>query len=268
MISEIELSIVSGTYNRLPHMQRMVDSVRQSVGVGLIYEIVLYIWCMCFSMAFYAQRNNIQPMLLFISVPVMILVCLLTAPDALLGGYRRKITRSHCYHYFDAGAVLSLMVLAILAKGFFAINSAFFSGSIPFSSCVLLFGIVWLLLASLMHSAGCCLSFWRLGVAPIFCLASLCCSICTLLYKTALFTVYMITIPCRSVFMKCRQQFVGIAARAMFCIHVTLLEEIALQQTAFVVTQKSAEGLVPPSIAESLLRDKLSIAQVWERVNV
>lgn len=37
----MELSIVSGTYNRLRHMQRMVASVRNSIGVGLDYEIVL-----------------------------------------------------------------------------------------------------------------------------------------------------------------------------------------------------------------------------------
>lgn len=40
-MSEIELSVVTGTYNRLPHMQRMVQSVRQSIGVGIPYEIVL-----------------------------------------------------------------------------------------------------------------------------------------------------------------------------------------------------------------------------------
>lgn len=37
----IELSIVSGTYNRLPHLQKMVDSVRRSIGVGIPYELVL-----------------------------------------------------------------------------------------------------------------------------------------------------------------------------------------------------------------------------------
>ena len=41
MISEIELSIVSGTYNRLPYLQKMVESVRQSIGTGILYEIVL-----------------------------------------------------------------------------------------------------------------------------------------------------------------------------------------------------------------------------------
>lgn len=35
------VSIVSGTYNRLPHLQRMVGSVRFSVGTGVPYEIVL-----------------------------------------------------------------------------------------------------------------------------------------------------------------------------------------------------------------------------------
>lgn len=40
-MAEIELSVVTGTYNRLPHMQRMVQSVRQSIGVGIPYEIVL-----------------------------------------------------------------------------------------------------------------------------------------------------------------------------------------------------------------------------------
>jgi len=37
----IELSIVSGTYNRLPHLKNMVNSVRKSIGVGIPYEIVL-----------------------------------------------------------------------------------------------------------------------------------------------------------------------------------------------------------------------------------
>lgn len=37
----IELSVVTGTYNRLPHLQRMVESARQSIGVGIPYEIVL-----------------------------------------------------------------------------------------------------------------------------------------------------------------------------------------------------------------------------------
>ena len=36
----VEVSIVSGTYNRLPHMQRMVNSVRYSVG-PVSYEIIL-----------------------------------------------------------------------------------------------------------------------------------------------------------------------------------------------------------------------------------
>lgn len=37
----MEISIVSGTYNRINHLQRMVQSVRYSVGVGIPYEIVL-----------------------------------------------------------------------------------------------------------------------------------------------------------------------------------------------------------------------------------
>jgi len=39
----MDISIVSGTYNRLPYLQKMVLSVRQSiVGVyGLDYEIIL-----------------------------------------------------------------------------------------------------------------------------------------------------------------------------------------------------------------------------------
>lgn len=40
-MSEIELSVVSGTYNRLRPMQQMVDSVRRSIGTGIPYEIVL-----------------------------------------------------------------------------------------------------------------------------------------------------------------------------------------------------------------------------------
>jgi hypothetical protein len=37
----IELSVVTGTYNRLPILQQMVASVRQSILVGISYEIVL-----------------------------------------------------------------------------------------------------------------------------------------------------------------------------------------------------------------------------------
>lgn len=40
-MSDIALSIVSGTYNRLPHLKNMVQSVRRSIGVGIPYEIVL-----------------------------------------------------------------------------------------------------------------------------------------------------------------------------------------------------------------------------------
>ncbi len=40
-MSEIALSIVSGTYNRLSHLKNMVQSVRTSIGVGIPYEIVL-----------------------------------------------------------------------------------------------------------------------------------------------------------------------------------------------------------------------------------
>lgn len=35
------LSVVSGTYNRLTYLQKMVASVRRSIGVGIPYEIVL-----------------------------------------------------------------------------------------------------------------------------------------------------------------------------------------------------------------------------------
>lgn len=38
---DIEISIVSGTYNRIAYLQKMVDSVRRSIGVGIPYEIVL-----------------------------------------------------------------------------------------------------------------------------------------------------------------------------------------------------------------------------------
>ena len=41
MIESPYVSIVSGTYNRLNSLQRMVTSVRSSVGVGVPYEIVL-----------------------------------------------------------------------------------------------------------------------------------------------------------------------------------------------------------------------------------
>jgi glycosyltransferase involved in cell wall biosynthesis len=40
-MSEIEISIVTGTYNRLSHVQKMVESVRRSIGVGIPYEVVL-----------------------------------------------------------------------------------------------------------------------------------------------------------------------------------------------------------------------------------
>lgn len=40
-MSEIVLSVVSGTYNRLPLLKEMVASVRFSIGVGIPYEIVL-----------------------------------------------------------------------------------------------------------------------------------------------------------------------------------------------------------------------------------
>lgn len=36
-----EVSIVSGTYNRLPYLQKMVLSVRNSIGIGVPYEIVI-----------------------------------------------------------------------------------------------------------------------------------------------------------------------------------------------------------------------------------
>lgn len=38
--TEIVISAVTGTYNRLALLQKMVTSVRQSVG-GLLYEIIL-----------------------------------------------------------------------------------------------------------------------------------------------------------------------------------------------------------------------------------
>lgn len=37
----IEVSVCTGTYNRLIHLQKMVESVRKSIGVGIPYEIVL-----------------------------------------------------------------------------------------------------------------------------------------------------------------------------------------------------------------------------------
>jgi glycosyltransferase involved in cell wall biosynthesis len=40
-MTEPYVSIVSGTYNRLQSLKRMVESVRKSVGVGIPYEIVL-----------------------------------------------------------------------------------------------------------------------------------------------------------------------------------------------------------------------------------
>ena len=40
-MSEIVLSYVTGTYNRLHSLQRMVQSVRESIGKGIPYEIVL-----------------------------------------------------------------------------------------------------------------------------------------------------------------------------------------------------------------------------------
>lgn len=40
-INDPYVSIVSGTYNRLSSLKRMVESVRKSIGVGVSYEIVL-----------------------------------------------------------------------------------------------------------------------------------------------------------------------------------------------------------------------------------
>lgn len=40
-MANIELSVVTGTYNRLPYLKQMVDSVRLSIGTGIPYEIVL-----------------------------------------------------------------------------------------------------------------------------------------------------------------------------------------------------------------------------------
>lgn len=37
----IVVSIVTGTYNRLPHLRNMIESTRQSIGVGIPYEIVV-----------------------------------------------------------------------------------------------------------------------------------------------------------------------------------------------------------------------------------
>lgn len=37
----MQLSIVSGTYNRLQHLADMVNSVRLSIGIGITYEIIL-----------------------------------------------------------------------------------------------------------------------------------------------------------------------------------------------------------------------------------
>lgn len=41
MIPSPYVSIVSGTYNRLTYLQRMVESIRRSIGIGITYEIVL-----------------------------------------------------------------------------------------------------------------------------------------------------------------------------------------------------------------------------------
>ena len=41
MVTNIDLSVVTGTYNRLGHLQDMIESVRASIGVGILYEIVL-----------------------------------------------------------------------------------------------------------------------------------------------------------------------------------------------------------------------------------
>lgn len=38
---DIELSIVSGTFNRMSYLKQMVNSVRQNMGIGIPYEIVL-----------------------------------------------------------------------------------------------------------------------------------------------------------------------------------------------------------------------------------
>lgn len=41
MTYDYNLSVVTGTYNRLPYVKQMLDSVRLSVGVGPTYEVVL-----------------------------------------------------------------------------------------------------------------------------------------------------------------------------------------------------------------------------------
>jgi hypothetical protein len=40
-VVSIELSVVTGTFNRLPYLKKMVQSVRDNMGVGIPYEIVL-----------------------------------------------------------------------------------------------------------------------------------------------------------------------------------------------------------------------------------
>lgn len=51
---EIEISVVTGTYNRLGYLQAMIESARHSIGVGLPYEIIVVdggstdgtpVWC-------------------------------------------------------------------------------------------------------------------------------------------------------------------------------------------------------------------------------
>ena len=40
-MSDIEISIVTGTYNRLKLLNNMVKSVRKSIGTGVPYEIII-----------------------------------------------------------------------------------------------------------------------------------------------------------------------------------------------------------------------------------
>jgi glycosyltransferase involved in cell wall biosynthesis len=40
-MSEIEISVVTGTYNRLKHLQNLVDSIRKSIHLSVPYEIVI-----------------------------------------------------------------------------------------------------------------------------------------------------------------------------------------------------------------------------------
>jgi glycosyltransferase involved in cell wall biosynthesis len=65
---DIEISIVTGTYNRLVYLQKMVESARRSVGRGIPYEIIIVdggstdgtpVWCKSQSDIVFIQQGKL-----------------------------------------------------------------------------------------------------------------------------------------------------------------------------------------------------------------